>query len=163
MLGGSVPREKEVPDKEHEIHEGSELDRLAVAGALRVFTGSQAEVESYGNQVGNMVGSGVRGGSCLCDDGLDNPEGGCLFLSYRGIFGAVGIELPCEALVEPGVCLGVSQFSGVGQTIQEVGRCNCSLCLRNRFFFKSVHPALGVLGVPDSVAIDLEEVNVRDG
>ena len=105
MLGGSVPGEKEVPDKEHEIHEGSELDRPAVAGALRVFTGSEAEVESNGDQVGDMVGSGVGGGSCLCNNGLDNPKGGCLFLSDRGIFGAVGIELPCETLVEPSVFL----------------------------------------------------------
>ena len=41
-----------------------------------------------------------------------------------GIFEAVGLELPCEALVEPSVRLGVSRFSGVGETIQEVGRCN---------------------------------------
>ena len=34
ILGGSVPGEEEVPDKEHNIHEGPELDRQAVAGAL---------------------------------------------------------------------------------------------------------------------------------
>ena len=39
MLGGSVPGEEEVPDKENEVHQDPELDRLAVAGALRVFTG----------------------------------------------------------------------------------------------------------------------------
>ena len=33
-LSGSVPGEDEVPDKEHNIHEGPELDRQAVAGAL---------------------------------------------------------------------------------------------------------------------------------
>ena len=43
-----------------------------------------------------------------------------------------------------------------------MGCCNCSLCLRKRFFFKSFHPALVVLGVSDSVAIDLEELNARD-
>ena len=59
--------------------------------------------------------------------------------------------------------LGVSRFSGVGQTIQEVGRCNRPPCLRNRFFPKSVHPALGVLGVPDLVAVDLEKLDARDG
>ena len=75
MLDGSVSGEEEVPDKEHEIHEGSDLIRPAVAGALRVFSGSEAEVESNGDQVGNMVGSGVRGGSCLCDDGLDDRDG----------------------------------------------------------------------------------------
>ena len=39
MLSGSVPGEEKVPDEEYEIHEGSELDRPAVDGALRVFTG----------------------------------------------------------------------------------------------------------------------------
>ena len=39
ILRGSVPGEKEVPDEEHEVHEGPELDRPAVAGALRVFAG----------------------------------------------------------------------------------------------------------------------------
>ena len=84
-------------------------------------------------------------------------------MSDWGIFETLGLELSCEALVEPSVRLGVGRFSGVGETIQEVGRCNRSLCLRNRFFFKSVHPALGVLGVPDSVAVDLEELTVRNG
>ena len=62
----------------------------------------------------------------------------------------------------PGVCLGVSRFSGVGQTIQEMGRCNRPPCLRNRLFPKSVHPVPGVLGVPDSVAIDLEKLDARE-
>ena len=77
MFGGGVPREEEIPDEEHEIHEGPELDRPAVAGALCalcVFTGSQAEVETNGDQVGDVVGLGVGGGSCLSDDGLDDPE-----------------------------------------------------------------------------------------
>ena len=69
------------------------------------------------------------------------PRGISFFLSDRGIFEVVGIEFPCEVLVEPSVRLGVSQFPGVGETIQEVGRCNRPPCLRNRFFPKSVHPA----------------------
>ena len=70
-----------------------------------------------------------------------------------GIFEPVGLELPCEALVKPGVCLGVGRYSAVGQTIQEVGRCNRPPYLTNRLFPKSVHPALGVLGVLDLVAV----------
>ena len=163
MLGGGVPGEEEVPNKEHEVHDGSELNRPAVAGALRVFTGPEAEVEANGDQVGNMVGSGGGGGSCLGDDGLGDLEGDCLFSSDRGIFEAVGLELPCEVLVGPSARLGVGRFSGVEETIQEVGRCNRPPCLRNRFFPKSVHPALGVLDVPDSVAVDLEELDARDG
>ena len=42
MLGGSVPWDEEVPDEEHNIHEGPELDRSEVAGALRVFAGPHA-------------------------------------------------------------------------------------------------------------------------
>ena len=140
MLGVSDPGEEEVP-------EGSELDRPAVAGALHVFTGSEVEVDANGDQVGNMVGSGVGGGSCLDDNGLDDPEGDCLFLLDRRIFETVGLGLPCEALVKPNVRLGVSRFSGAGKTIQEVGRCNRPPCLRNRFFPQSFHLVLGVLGV----------------
>ena len=62
MLGRSVPGEEEVPDEEHDIHEGPELDRPAVAGALGVFAGPDAEVEANGDQVDNVVGSGVGGG-----------------------------------------------------------------------------------------------------
>ena len=57
MLGRSVPREEEVPNKKHEVHEGSEWDRPEVAGALRVFTGSETDVETNGEQVGDMVSS----------------------------------------------------------------------------------------------------------
>ena len=49
MRGGSVSGEEEVPDEEHEVHEGPELDRLAVVGALRVFTVPEAEVEANGD------------------------------------------------------------------------------------------------------------------
>ena len=110
-----------------------------------------------------MVGSDVRGGSCLGENGVHNSQGGGLFSSDGGIFEPVGLEFLCEALVGPGVCLGVSRFSGAGQTIQEVGRCNRPPCLRNRFFPKSVHLALGVLVVPNLVAVYLEELDVRDG
>ena len=85
-----------------------------MAGALRVFTGSEAEVEANGDQVGNVVVSGVGGGIFLCDNGLDDSKDGCLFLSYWVIFEAVDLKLPCEALVKPSVRLGVSRFSGVG-------------------------------------------------
>ena len=46
ILSRNVPGEEKVPDKEHEVHEGPELDRLAVAGALRVFAGPEAEIEA---------------------------------------------------------------------------------------------------------------------
>ena len=96
-----------------------------------MFAGTEEEVEFNGDQFGDMVGSGVKGGSCRGNDGVHNSQWGGLFSSDRGIFNPVGIELPREALVDPGVCLRVSWFSGVGQTIQEVGSCNCPPCLRN--------------------------------
>ena len=84
-------------------------------GALSVFAGPEAEVESTGDQVGNVVGSGVGGGSCLGDNGVHDSQERGLFLSDGGIFEPVGIEFPCEALVEPGVCLKVGRVSGVGR------------------------------------------------
>ena len=48
MIGRGVPREEEVPDKEHEVHEGPELDRPVVAGALRVFAGPHYAVDEIG-------------------------------------------------------------------------------------------------------------------
>ena len=163
MLVWSVPGEEEVLDKEHDIDEGAELDRPAMAGALRVFVGPEEEVEANGDQVGKVVGSGIGGDNCLGDNGVQDSKWDGLFSSDRGIFEPVYLELPCEALVEPGVYLGVSRFPGVGQTIQEVGRCNLPPCLRNRFFPKLVHPALGVLGMPNLVVVDLEELDARDG
>ena len=89
-----------------------------MAGALRVFAGPEAEVEANSYQVGDVVVSGVGGGSCIGDDGVPDSQGGGLFLSDGGIFVPVGLELLCEALVDSGVCFGVGSFSGVGQTIQ---------------------------------------------
>ena len=68
-----------------------------------------------------------------------------------------------EALVEPGLFLRVDSFSGIGKTIQKVVRCNRLPCLRNWLFPKSVHPGLGLIGVPNAVVVDLEEIDARDG
>ena len=35
-------------------------------------------------------------------------------------------------------------------------------CRRNRLFPKSVHPVLKVLGMPNVVAVDLDEIDARD-
>ena len=113
MLGRSVPGKEEFPDKEHEVREGSELDRPAVAGALRVFAGPEAEVEVNGDQFGDVVGSSVGVGSCLGDDEVHDSQGGGIFSSDGGIFEPVRLELRSEALVDPGVCLGVGRFSGL--------------------------------------------------
>ena len=72
MLGGGIPREEKLPDEEHEVHEGTELDFPAVVGALRVLAIPEAEVEANFNQVGDVVGSGVGGYGCRGDDGVND-------------------------------------------------------------------------------------------
>ena len=131
MLDGSVPGEEEAPDEKHEFHEEPELDRPVVAGAILVFAGQEAEVEANGDKVIDVVGSGIVGGSFHSNYRAHDIQGGGLFSSDGGIFDPIGLELPREALVEPGVCLGVGRFSGVRKTIQEVGCCNLPPCLRN--------------------------------
>ena len=78
-----------------------------------------------------MVGSGVGGDNCCGNDGVHDYQGDGLFLSDGGIPKPVGLEFPREALVDTGVCLRASCFSGVGQTIQDMVRCNHPPCLRN--------------------------------
>ena len=163
MFTESVPGEEAVPDEEQEVHEGTGLDCPAVASAPSVFVGTEAEVEANGDQVGDVMGSGVRGGSCRSNNGVHDYQGDGLSSFDRWIFKPVGLEFPRKALVEPGVCLRVVRFSGFGNTIHEVGCCNHPPCLRNIFFTKSAHPALGVLGVTNRVTADLEDLDARDG
>ena len=110
-----------------------------------------------------MVRSGVVGAGCHGDDGVSNSQGDGLFSSDGGILYPISIELTHEALVEPDFCLRVGWFYGVGKKIQDVGNFNCPSCLKNRFFSKSVHAALGVLGVTNTVAVDLEDLDARYG
>ena len=132
-----------------------------MASALRVFAGPGAEVEAYCYPVGNVVGSGVKGAGWHGDDVENNYQGGGLFsFGWGGVLELVDLELMCEALVDTGVILINGWFPGVGETIQEVGNYNYPPCLRNQLFPKSVHKALGVIGVPNAVAIDLEELDV---
>ena len=42
-----------------------------------------------------------------------------------------------------------------------MGLCNCPPCLRNRLLPKSVHSALEVLGVTDTVTVDLQDLGAR--
>ena len=77
-------RVEEVPDKEHKVYDGPELGYPAVAGALCVLAGTEAEIEANGDHVNDVVGSGVGGGSCLSNDGVHDSQGGDLFLSDGG-------------------------------------------------------------------------------
>ena len=105
MLGGGVSGEEKVPNEEHEVHEGPELDRLAVAGALRIFAVPEAEVESNGNQVGDVVGSWVRGDSRCGNDGVHDPQGVGLLSFNGGFLETEDLQFLCEVRVDPGVCL----------------------------------------------------------
>ena len=78
-----------------------------MAGALHLFVGPEAEVESNGDQVGDVVGSGVRGDDCDGNDGVNDSQGDELFFSDGGILEHIILELTCEALIKPGVCLRV--------------------------------------------------------
>ena len=60
VLDWGVGWEELVPHKEDGVHEGPELDYSAVAGVLGVFVQSEAEVEVLGDQVGNLMGFGVK-------------------------------------------------------------------------------------------------------
>ena len=72
MVVRGVPREEKFPNKEYEVHEGPYLDRPAVAGALHVFAGLEAEVEANCVQVGKVVGYGVGGSGCCGNNGAND-------------------------------------------------------------------------------------------
>ena len=103
MLDRGVPGEEKLPNEEQEVHEGPELDCPAVAGALRVFAGLEAEIEANGDRVGCVVRSVVRRARCCGNNGVHDYQGDGLFLSDGEILEPVGIEFPREALVKTGV------------------------------------------------------------
>ena len=94
---------------------------------------------------------------------MGDAEWDGLFSFDRRILQAIGFELLGETSVQSGVGLGIERISWVGEAIQEVGRRNCPPCLRNQLFPKSVHSALGVLGMLDPVSIYLQDFNSREG
>ena len=103
IRGGDILGEEKIPDKEHRVHERTELDRPAVAGALFLLAVLEAEEESNGDQAGNVVGSCVVGASCRGNNEVHNSqEDGHLSLD-RGIFMPVRLELLHESLVDPSV------------------------------------------------------------
>ena len=94
---------------------------------------------------------------------MDDAKWGTLFLFDQRVLEVVGFKLPAKKSVQSSVGLGVRRLSWVWEAIQEVGHCNCSRCLRNRLFPKSVYSALGVLGVSDPESIYLQDFNSREG
>ena len=163
LLNGVIGREESVSGEEHEFQEGKELDGPTVAGALGVPTGAQAEVESQYYQVGNVSGFMIGGGGCCSHDGVDDAQPGGIFSFNWGVFNPICFEFPGKALDQSNASLGVRGLLRVRESHQEVGRQNHPPCLRNRLLPKSVHSALRVMGVTDSVPVDLEDLDVRDG
>ena len=100
LLDQGFCREGIVPDKEHELQEGPEMDCTLMAYALGLFTGPQAEVELQVYQVSDMQGFGVRGGVCSSHYGVDNAQGSGLFPIDWGIFDTVSFELTVESLFQ---------------------------------------------------------------
>ena len=102
VLNQGVGWEELVPDEEHELQEGPELDCPAVARVLGVITGSEAEVEAYLVQVRDVAGFGVRCRYSCGHDGQDGAEGVGLNALDEGIFGPVSFEVIGEAPVQAG-------------------------------------------------------------
>ena len=75
MFNWSVGWEESTPNEEDEVHEGPELDCLAVAGALGEFSQTEVEVEAKCDQVGNLLGFEVVGDGRCGHDGVNNAEG----------------------------------------------------------------------------------------
>ena len=92
---------------------GTELHCPAVAGALEVLAGPQAEVESQDDQVGGV--SGLLVGGCVGGkhDEVDDAEGDGFFSSDRRVLNPVGFKLPGELHVQSFVGLGVGGLPGV--------------------------------------------------
>ena len=67
-----------------------------------------------------------------------------------------------ELHVQSVVGLGVGGIPGVWEASQEVGCRNRPPYLRNRLLPKLVHSVLGVLGVTDTVPVDLQDLDARD-
>ena len=106
-----------VPHEEDKVYEGPELDCFVVAGSLGVFEQSEAEVESQGDQVGNLTGFGIGGEGCCGDNGVNDAKWDGLFSFDWRFLQAVGFEVPGETSIQSGVGLGVRRLSWVGEAI----------------------------------------------
>ena len=98
VLDWGVGRDDIVPDKEHELQEGPELDCPVMACALVVFTGPDAEAETQLDQVGNVPGFWVGGEGFRGHDGLDNSQGDESPPLEWEIFDPISFELTGEVL-----------------------------------------------------------------
>ena len=89
-------------------------------------------------------------------------RGVAFFLSDRRILDPVGFKFLGEPHDQSAIGLGVCWLPGVLEASQEVSIRNRSPCLRNRLLPKSFHSALGVMGLSDTVPVDLKYHGARD-
>ena len=75
----------------------------------------------------------------------------------------VSFKLLGELYVQSDVGVVVGGLPGVWEASQEMVRRNWPPFLRNRLLPKLVHSAIGLLGVSDTVPVDLEDLDARDG
>ena len=115
------------------------------------------------DQVGDVSGFLMRGGSCCGHDVVDDTQQGDLFSFNWGVFNPICFELPVNMFVQFDVSLGVVGDLGAWGVLPGGGLPQSPPMLRNRFLTKSFHLALGVLGATDSVPVDLEDLDKRDG
>ena len=91
-----------------------ELECPAVARALGVFTGPEAEVEAGLDQVGDVAGLWVESKGSRSHDEIESAKGSGFFPLDWEIFNPIHFELPGKAPVHTGVSLGVGRLFGVG-------------------------------------------------
>ena len=95
---------------------------------------------------------------------MDDAQQGVLFLFNWGVFDPVCFDFPYGAIVQFDVSLGVKRGGGGGRgVLSGDGSPQSPPCLRNRLLPNSVYSALGLLGVTDSLPVDLEDLDARDG
>ena len=80
LIDWRVYREDIVTSEEHYFQEGPELDCHVMDCVLGVFIGTKAEVETQLYQVSDMPGFGVGVGGFRGHDGVDDAQGGGIFL-----------------------------------------------------------------------------------
>ena len=86
-----------------------------------------------------------------------------LLLIYRWVLYAIGFKMMGEAPDQSNLGFCFWYFYWIGEAIHEVGWCNRPPCLIKRIFTKSVQEFIGILRMPDSVSIKLEDTNSREG
>ena len=76
LIDWGVGRNEMISNKKHRFQERPELDCPAMARVLGVFAGTEAEVYSQLDQIGDVPGPWVGGGGSCSHEGLDDAQRG---------------------------------------------------------------------------------------